>query len=227
MRNIQQPEVREGFHDGETIYTHPAFGQIGGSRVQGGTTLYGSDFEHQNFIIITIRKSDLHRSLSRDWHMSGDELIEVWLSEAQWATFVSSLNMGMGVPCTIAHINRKSVPAIPYRQEADEYRAEVAGKAKDAAKRVRETIAAIEGEVGATLSTKKRNAILAHLNRLAQDLGNNLPFVVESFDEHMEETVERAKVEVNAYMQTQIQRAGLEAIKGNAPVALISDGRKP
>src|SRR5262245_60626587 len=97
----------------ETIERHPAYGQIGASRVSGQTFLYGTDFAHQNYIIIEISRSELHRGLSNDWPFGRDKLIELALSEAQWATFVSSLNCGQGVQCTLTDFNRESIPQIP------------------------------------------------------------------------------------------------------------------
>lgn len=61
-------EVKGDGHSGrESRITHPAFAQIGASRVSGSVNLYGSEFNHQHFITISIHRSELNRSLSRDW----------------------------------------------------------------------------------------------------------------------------------------------------------------
>lgn len=85
----------------DTRESHPAYGMILAARVQGGARLAGSDFKHQSYIAIEVRHAHLSRSLSNDrWH--GDKhIIRLSLSEAQWATFVSSMNVGFGVPCTL------------------------------------------------------------------------------------------------------------------------------
>jgi hypothetical protein len=85
----------------DSVEKHPAYAQIGASRVSGGTYLYGSNFAHQHYVTISITKSELNRSLSRDWASGGEEYIEVALSEAQWASFVSTLNSGTGIQCTL------------------------------------------------------------------------------------------------------------------------------
>lgn len=55
-------------------------------------------------------------------------------------------------------------------------------------------------------------------SRLARRaLDDSLPFVATRFAEHMEETVEKAKVEVHSYIAASIHRAGLAAIA--APMA--------
>ena len=96
-----------------TRTTHPAFAQITASRVSGHSILYGSDFDHNHYVTISISRSELCRNLSNDWYHSREELIEVALSEAQWATFVSSMNQGSGVACTLQHFNGKMIPQLP------------------------------------------------------------------------------------------------------------------
>lgn len=221
MRDELEPVERPGKHarhdESSKTYDHPAFGQIGAYRVQGKTTLYGSDFLHQNFVIVRIHRSQLNRELSRDWHFATDELVEVALSEAQWATFVSSMNQGSGVPCTIQWVRGEGhMPSIPLRVEEDVTREEFSRKARQTAAHVAAAIEEIEGEIGASLSKAKREKILARLTRLRRDLDDSMPFIARSFDEHMETTVEKAKVEVNAYVQAAVMRAGLTALTGGA-----------
>src|SRR3954470_19367469 len=117
MRKAEKPttEIVDQKSGTEEIEKHPAYGQIAASRVTsgGGATLYGSDFKHSNFITIRVHASEQHRSLSHDWHYARDMLCEVALSEAQWATFVSSLNAGMGVPCTLSYVAPDGIGPVP------------------------------------------------------------------------------------------------------------------
>lgn len=116
-RDIVEPTTKDEKGPlGGTVSTHPAFAQIAVHRVSGRTNLYDSDFGHNAFVTISVRRSELHRSLSQDWHMADSELIEVAMSESQWATFVSSINMGSGVPCTLQALNGKEVPGLPAPQ---------------------------------------------------------------------------------------------------------------
>lgn len=213
MKPIEEPVEKPGLNPlNGTAFTHPAFGQIGASRVSGRSILYGTDFEHQNFVTIRIRRSELHRGLSHDFHFGRNELIEVSLSEAQWATFVSSMNVGDGVPCTIEHVAGEDMPALPRREQKDVYRAEVRKQLAEAATRVESTIRALEAGELVSLSKAKRDAVLADLRQLKRDLGDRLPFIAKSLEQHMENTVEHAKVEVGAYVQQHVLRAGLEAL---------------
>ena len=44
------------------------------------------------------------------------------------------------------------------------------------------------------------------------ELSSNLPFVADSFDEHVEEKIEKAKQEVHGYMNGVLTRAGDRAV---------------
>lgn len=222
MKKVTEPlELPGGLHD-EVRFTHPAFGQISASRVTGSRVLYGSDFVHQHFISITIRKSTLCRNLSRDWHFAGDEVIEVHLSEAQWATLVSSLNVGMGVPCTINHVDRVSQPDFPLRKQEDVVKQELHRTLDSVVADLEAAVVDIEGELGSSISGKKREAILKHLKAAQRKVGDHLPWAAKSFSEAMETTVERAKVEVNAYMQQLLLRTGLDALGATPPLQLTT-----
>lgn len=210
-RTVEEPVTVDGDR-GETITTHPAFGQIVASRVQGYANLYGSDFGHHNYIEIRINKSELKRDLNRDWHYSGHEFISVKLSEAAFATFVSALNVGSGVCCTIDHIDQKPVPALPDpASRVDQFQGEMHERLEKALGRVRKLRSTI-GEMG--LPKKKEAELQGALDGLIMELNSNLPFVAKSFSEHMEDTIEKAKGEIYGYMVSHIQRAGLEAIAG-------------
>lgn len=208
--------VREG--DSSSLETHPAFGQIGASRVTGHAYLYGSDFSHQHYVTVRISGSELKRSLSNDWPHPTRELIEVSLSEAQWATFVSSLNCGSGVQCTISHIGMKQMPEIAapkdrrhqIKTEADETMAD--GMA--ALKRLRAKINEMK------VSQKQKDILLGALDTAERELNQNLPFVAEQFAEHIENVTEHAKIEVNAYIQSAIVRAGMKSLQDSSPIAL-------
>src|SRR3546814_7975032 len=88
MTTVEDPVETADPHGHGSRIDHPAFAQIAASRVRcaGGEILYGSDFPHQNFVSIRICRSSLNRDLSNDWHYGKDQMMEVNMSEAQWAT---------------------------------------------------------------------------------------------------------------------------------------------
>lgn len=224
-RPVQEPTVTKGRLTREGVtYEHPAYGMIAASHVGGTTTLFGTDFEHQHFVTVRICPAQLQRELMHDWHFAQSRpYIEVAMSEAQWATFVSRPNTGQGVPCTVMFADGEHKPSIPLRRSTDAHSEDFKKRVAEVSDAVRRTAQAVEGELSG-LSGKKRDAALAHLRRLEQDLSQNLPWYVEVLEKQMHNTVESAKVEVGAYISNAITRAGLDAIAGGAasPLSLPS-----
>lgn len=216
MREVSEP-VTDDDGRGGTTSNHPAFGQISAARRHGGSmSLYGSDFVHNSTVAITICTSELNRSLSRDWNFQKQEIIEVVLSESQWATFVSSLNNGSGPCCTIQHVKGERMPSLPIPHDrTKQYGAKFIETINDALKRIDD---AIDSVASSGLSAKKADVILSDLKMARQEMRLNIPFVAKSFDENMEETVEKAKQEIHGYLNAHIARAGLAALQSSSDV---------
>ena len=226
MRKIEEPVTspsRHGIHDRDTTTTHPSFGQIGARRVSGHTNLYDSDFQHNAFITVTISRSELRRGLSYDRHHGKEELIEIALSEVQWASFVSSMNVGSGVPCTIQHIDRQYVPQLPNPGSRDkQFGEEMRRTVSESIKALNELSASVDA-LG--LSQKKADALKMKIHVATSHLSNNAEFVASQFDEHMDGTVDRAKAEVHGYVSGVINRAAIASLTGqNSAPFLIESG---
>lgn len=217
-------EPGPGTMDQECV-KHPAFAQIGASRVSGRTSLYASDFNHNAFMTVTIRRSELRRSLSNDWHYGRGELIEIAMSEAQWATFVSSPNVGSGVPCTIQHIQGEQIPRLPEPgPRSKQFGEEMREKAASAL----ESLDALAAEVAALgLSKAKADKIAERIRSAKGALSSSIPFIAEQFSEHMERTVEGAKAEVHGYMTGALMRSGLDALTSGPPPLQLDAPKDP
>lgn len=223
-RHVEEIQVQPDGRDG-TVSTHPAFAQISASRVTGGAVLYGSDFQHQHFVTIKIKQSQSHRSLSRDWHNAGEEYIEVALSEAQWAAFVSSMNVGSGTTCTLTRRNREMIPSLPDPvSRRDQFNGEVSETLRDAIKALDKLTDDIDA---LKLSEKQKGELRGRVETARREIGSNVPFVLKQFGEHVEHTVEKAKVQINAYATATVMRAGIAALNGHELHAIeYRDGSK-
>lgn len=212
-------EVRYG--DKRTIYEHPAFGQVEVSRCQGYTPLYASDFKHQHFIAIRVHHSRMERSLSRDWHFTERRpIVEFYLSEHQWAAFVSFVGVGGGVPCTIRQTEKDGeIPGIEHRDEASAYSDDISETLAKATEGVRAAMQEIDAM---NLPKAKASKLKEGLHHALRNIEGTIPFIAESFDKHMQTRVEKAKSEIAAHMQGAISRAGIAALKSEAPL-LIED----
>lgn len=205
--------------------THPAYAQIGASRVSGETYLYGSDFKHRHYVTIRISESSMQRSLSRDWYHAGNEYIEVELSEAQWAAFVSSMNMGDGVPCTL---RRRDGILVPEVSPPPDRKAQFSAEMRECLATVQAETATLRRKIEAgVIPRKMKEDLLDTLIQVENHLTPNVTFVADSFGKHVEQVTERAKTEVSAHIQSVLVRAGIEALRdGKHPVELPGSDEK-
>lgn len=199
----------------DSIERHPSYAHIQANRCSGRVYLYGSEFDHQHFISVTIKASELHRNLSNDRTLAGEEYIEVWLSESQWANFVSSMNSGDGPQCTLKRLQGKRVSDLPVPVPRTQlFKDEVKARLTSATAALTE----LKRRLSENVSGKKEN--LSLVETALREMGPNAGFVADQFDEHVEETIHMAKAEVDAYVQNAINRHGLAALQAGAPLAL-------
>jgi hypothetical protein len=188
----------------EHIDYKPYMGTVQLSRVSGKVTLFGSEARHQHFIALRINRADRRRDLSRDWIHSGDQLVEVYLTEAQFASLITSLNVGDGTPCTLHWLHSEGYIKGPGKPEsrADLFHAEMMTTLEKAIDRLT-TLRETKG-----LTAKARNEI----DMALQDLQKNTGFVADQFSKHMEDHLSKSKAEIEAYLNAFIQREGLKAL---------------
>jgi hypothetical protein len=212
---------------GGTVTRHPAFAQLQANRVTGGAMLYGSDFQHQSYVSVKLYPSELHRSLSSDrFSPAGMQpIFEVLLSEAQWAHFVSAMNVGFGTAATLTWRDGVQIPGLPQPpSRAKQFGAELRSKLARAERALKAAGALL---AASGLSKAKAKAIQDELDVAARDLGGNAEFVAHQFDEHMQATTEAAKSEVAGYMSGALRAAGLEALRAPGAPALAGPEERP
>lgn len=204
-RPVQAVVSTEKGHD-KIEHSHPAFALIGAARVSGGVNLFGSDFTHHTFVEITLKRAVMERHLSHDWPSERQQLAKVLLSEAQWATFVSSMNMGTGTPCTLDFALGEQVPLLPRPEDRSAvYAKEMRETQVDAIAKIQSLIDTINA---AGLPEKKRKELVAKAELSIQELGPNTEYVAKQFGKHMEVVTERAKMEVSAYANQTLRGLG-------------------
>lgn len=203
--------------------THPAFGKIGAYRVSHGppgTPVFQSDIMHQWTVRIQIQGAVRIRDLNHDWvHERGPRLIEVELSEAQWASFVSAVNTS-GVPCTILAIDGKDVEKVPYDPRLEHSLRETREAANRAFEEIVEALRVFE-ETPATPAAAKREA-LATLRAKIRNAQPNVEYAGKTLNEHAENVVERARFDVETMILRHAQQLGLEP--GTFPTLAIGPG---
>lgn len=199
MKNIQKPTVNERGHE-----EHPAWGLIGASRVSSspGATLFDSDIRHGHFVMVRLRRASRGRDLGHDRKYGEEGIMEIAMSEAQWASFVSTMNVGDGVPCTINRVGREDMPEVPYEPRLAESMDEV----RNAGEKVLEVIrGAME-----TYSEHHTKANLKRLESAIANAPNNMTYAAEVLSEHAENVVQRARADIEAIVVSKAEQLGIE-----------------
>lgn len=192
---------------------HPAYGMIRVARIHGGdAVLFDSDIRHDHSVVLSVRRASRSRDLHRDWihasHKLVDELVEVQMSEAQWASLVSSFNTE-GVACTIrSTMQEHTVPGLEFESRVGLSATETRNAAKRALASVEEAFAAVE--------EKPTKANLRTLKFAIANLPSNLKFAADSLTEHTENVVQKARVDIEAMVHSAARAVGID------PVAVLT-----
>jgi hypothetical protein len=212
MPKIQEPETIQATGISYETLEHPAFGSIRVNRVQGQRYLHGSDFQHQNYVVLSIAPAVVERSLGRDCHFARRDFLRIAMTEAQWATFVSSFGMGGGVPCTIEYREGQSVPGFPAPERAAKFKKEVADDLNGLIDELTKLVQEVEANTSG-LTKPKKEAILARATQALRYANDHVPFLNEQFAEHMEGEAEKAKAEVEGYLNQRLTVLGLSVAR--------------
>ena len=193
---------------------HESFGMIGLSQVSGQAVLVGSAVRHQHFIELSVHESVKYSSEYHERFHATKKICEVWLSHAQLAELLFSVNQGDGIPCTI-HWARGDIkpwresPTFenPFKQSSDDLKSALQKTLKYAHDLAKEAEALVKKK----LSTKQEREQLEFLAmKIAQDIESNLTFVSRCMDEKVEKNIAQAKSEIETFVDLKLKLAGME-----------------
>lgn len=196
---------------------HESYGQVGFSRItcHPAANLYGSNIRHGELINLTIRRSRKYRNLNSDRYHGGDAIVSVLLSPAQFAELLTSLNVGLGVPCTIQNIFYNHMASSPEESQRQKNETEFKETCEEAMQESQSVIA----DVAKLFNKKKnigkddRNKIIKQLERLQRLLTDRIPFMQKQYAEAMEKTEVEAKAAVEAFVTYALTSIGAEALR--------------
>lgn len=191
------------------IYEHPSFGTIEISRWDSSDhVLFGSSIKHRHGVIIRINHAELHRGLHGDWIHSRNGIVEVLLSPSQFSDAITNLNSG-STPVTLQYVaGQNKIPEPPFQNKVAEFNNEFEESIKAITTKFNDVIKLAN-------DTRAQKRLIKDIEMLKQHIESNIPFITESFSEQMAKTVTEAKGEVDAFIHTKIERAGIESL--NAP----------
>lgn len=224
-RNTIPPtQVDRSTHGSDRVtYTHPAFGVIKLTTVNGGGVLFGSDLTHHARVRIELSRAHLDRHLSSDWIHSDDRLAIIEMSHAQFASFIMSGGDGTGTPVTLSSFNGADIPGIePIESKQEIMRREIKASVEETLQEMRAKVDALGQLVSSGKAPIKE---LREIQRgLAVSLSNassNLAFTVEQAEEALDAATKSAKMDVDAYVLDTARRIGMDTARN---IGLIHDG---
>lgn len=199
-------------------HRHPAFAQISFTRTQcggGGMPFYGSELKQNNYIVLTIKQSEMERTLTDDRYFAHNHLIRLRMSSGQFSELITNMNVGDGPPCTLEYVDSKKVEELPGIESRKEF---VRRKFEDRMKEFAITLKTKQNRVKElsakkTLSKEDQRELNMLVDWLTNEVASNIPFFAKCFQETMDEVVFEAKTEVENAIQHKINVLGLEELQ--------------
>lgn len=196
------------------VETHPSWGGITiGRRTYGGDggVVFDSPIRHSTVIAITLSHVQRARDAEKSWIHATDQVIDVVMSEEQFARAITSLNCGV-TPCTITRIGRGQVESPPVEDLMGSVQAGVQDSIAAVAARAD---AAYQYLIDLHASGKASKAQLAEavekVRFMRQAIAADLPFLAKCMTRAFDSVQTAARVEITGFIARQAARAGLSA----------------
>lgn len=199
-----------------TKTSHPSYGTLLFNRAYGGKTpLFGSSIEHSNVITMELRHADITRGLNRDDIFGNKPIVKVEMSYSQFAEAITSFGQGTGIPVTIRYTEKDGrIPSYDFVSKREQFTGEFKEQTNKAMEKSKELI----NDVVELFSSKKtltkadKENILKKLDMLNSDIGSNIGFIADQFNEQMDKTVMEAKGEIESFCQNKINAIASAAL---------------
>lgn len=196
---------------------HESYGMIGISHTScsGGVAMFGSSIKHDRWITLRIKRADVERGLKQDWYHGNETIVEVALSASQFAQFITTPNVGDGIPCTIQRVAGERMESPPYRGQNEIFNQELKedfNKAmKDSDSLIVEAEEMLSSKGPMKVADKKK--LLGKITALVQHVKANMPFLHKQFTRSMDKTVTVAKAEIEGFYTATVMRMGKKALE--------------
>lgn len=195
---------------------HPSFAVIDISRTSGNSrALFGSSIKHDHTIRITIAPASVKRQLNHESYMKdGQPYLTLEMSQSQFAEAITSMN-GSGVPATLIRLNGKEVEPAKHRNQREIFEDEfyeAMSEIKDRMFKLTETAENILSEKK-SITKADRNTIIQELNALKMEIGSNIPYMMNAYNEKMDEIATATKAEVEAFTINRLNNLGMDKLQ--------------
>lgn len=180
---------------------HSSFGSIQWNRctTTGMSDLFGTSMQHDNIISLTISEAESTRSLNKTKYFPVKKIIEVNMSPNQFSEFITNPNNGSGVPCTIRF--RQDIGKIDgmlIKSQRLQYENDFKNKLNDIGKTfdiLKNTLDDIK------ITQKDKQKLSSAIFEVSRIINDEIPFIQKSFNEQIDNSVNEAKLAVEAFIE--------------------------
>jgi len=201
-------------NEDEIRESHPSWGMVSFSRVNHTPhRFFGSDISHLNSISLRISTGYTVRSNYHDHFMSGDPLIEVHMTEMQFAKLLTTMNYASGAPCTIAYCrdgDLKQIPFSPESSQRERFNQDIKRETKKLTEELLSSLRTIITE--ASMGKGIKTLLLKSLDTLQMGLVQNLPYLLDSYKESMDKVETDAKASVEGYIAAAVRETRVKTL---------------
>ena len=184
---------------------HDSFGVLRIHRTtnSGEVQLFGSSVKTNEIIRLEIAPAIYERGLHRDWiYGKSLPLIQVDMTQSQFAEAITNLNIGTGTPVTIKTVGGKSIKSYIEESKFEQFQNEFEDETKGLLKSISQAQTEVEMLLNKKSVTKSdKEEIRGHLRHIEQMLESSMPFLYKSFNEQVGKTLHEAKMEIEAFAQ--------------------------
>lgn len=197
--------------------SHPSYGTLLFNRAHGGckTPLFGSSIEHNNVITMEIRHADITRRLNHDDIFGGDPIIKVEMSHSQFAEAITSFGQGTGIPVTIRYTEKEgSISPCKFVNKRKQFTDEFKEQRKEATKEAQQLLQDVADLFSQKKSLTKadKEMVISKLTKLSMNLGCDMDYIADQFNEQLDKTVKEAKGEIESFCQNKINAIASAAL---------------
>lgn len=217
-------------HDNDMhVSEHESYGMVTVHRGYGNKSraLFGSSIKHANTIRLAIDTAKHDRDLNNDYFHSKRNIIQIELSEAQFAQMITNFN-NEGTPCTIRRVMGSNMEEPLFISKVEQFNNEFSNKMHNLSEDMKGLVEDSLGILNDKKSINKgdREFIASAINRLIMNVEKNIPFVNEQFAEQIDGVVHEAKSAIESFLEQKIKEKGLEQIKGMSAEKLLGTDKE-
>lgn len=221
-RHTEPVSIEQSGHDRQTL-THPSFGLISVSEINGRSAMFGSELIHDRVVRIRVTHAAQDRNLSNDWNFERGRILELDMTHAQFAQFIGC-HSGRTVPVTLRSIRDGQLEQVPEIDMAsqppkiEQFRKEMQATVNRVAERSSSAFSKLDEALDEAKIPQKLRAQLKALTTQAQGSLSALPsalsFILEQAHEASEAVVNDAKVGLESYALRRMAEVSTASLDG-------------